>query len=135
MTISPARAVKGCHCLLIEDNKFDQKRIERILHRTLPSRLSTVETLADAYRALDRGLFDLVITDNALPDGLAVEFIRRLRNTDAHRDIPVIMMSDHPSEMIQTRALQAGVSAVVTKASFTPDQLIAIMHQPELTQA
>ena len=132
-----ATATRGnyCHCLLIEDNKFDQRRVERILHQTMPSRLSTVETLCDAYRALQQDGFDLVIANNTLPDGLGIDFVRRLRMTQAHRHVPVIMTTDQPSSMIKTRAYEAGATTVVTKARLSLEHVRDLMREPELTQA
>ncbi|MEM7243657.1 MAG: response regulator [Pseudomonadota bacterium] len=135
MPETPTGTRQRCHCLLVEDSKFDQYRVERILHRALPSRLSTVETLADAYRTINLDRFDLVITNNALPDGLGVDFVRALRKNPKHRDIPVIMMSDHPREMIKTRAVEAGVTTVVSKGTFTRAHLINVIEQTRLMQA
>ncbi|MEM6312116.1 MAG: response regulator [Pseudomonadota bacterium] len=132
---TPAGGQLGCHCLLVEDSKFDQYRIERVLHRTMPSRLSTAETLADAYRAIAADRFDLVICNNALPDGLGIDFVRTLRKHPSHRDIPVVMMSDRPSEMIKTRAIEAGVTTVVSKGRFTRDCLVQAVQGTHLMQA
>lgn len=126
---------RGCHCLLVEDSKFDQYRVERILHHTMPSRLSTIETLADAYPAIAADQFDLVICNNALPDGLGVDFVRTLRKNPVHYTVPVIMMTEGPSDMIRTRAIEAGVTTVVSKRVFARDHLIEAMQGTHLMRA
>lgn len=110
-------------CLLVEDSDFDQRRIKRILARAIPVDLEIAGTLREARDLLGHGHFDLILLDNALPDGLGVDHANELRSTGNHRDVPILLISDFPSPFIYDKAATARIAQVMGKDDFQPQHV------------
>lgn len=107
------------HCLMIEDNSFDQEKIKRVLARSsLAVEMETVTTLAQARQILARGGVDMILLDNNLPDGLGADFALELARNEETSAIPIVMVSDWPSPFMWDKAHMAGVLHVVNKTDF-----------------
>lgn len=107
-------------CLLVEDSDFDQRRISRILARGVPVDLDIVPTLAEARTVLERDRYDLILLDNALPDGLGVDFAAELRRNKRLIEVPILMISDWPTPFMYDKATNARVGMVMGKDEFHP---------------
>jgi len=107
-------------CLLVEDSDFDQRRIARILARGVPVHLDVAPTLRQARDKMEATHYDLILLDNALPDGLGVEFAAELREDKDLMDIPILMISDWPTPFIYDKAMNARVGMVMGKDEFQP---------------
>ena len=110
----------GISCLLIEDSNFDQRHIVRMLHAAGRVDLAIAATLEEARKELARSTFDLILMDNALPDGLGVDFALELRKIDRYRDLPILIASDFPSPFMFDKAMAARVRRVLTKSELRP---------------
>ena len=74
----------------------DEPQVAEILRKVLERdgfRAVTAGTLAEARRQLQNGPINLLTLDFALPDGNGVEFIRELRRSAPHRDLPILLIS------------------------------------------
>lgn len=58
---------------------------------------------------------DLVIVDYMMPEMDGIEFIRRLRATPGHEDIPTLMVTANDQVAIRHQALEAGANDFLTK--------------------
>ena len=116
-------------CLLIEDSAFDQQRVGRLVTGVAAFDLTAVSTLAEARAALSRQDFDLLLLDNALPDGLGVDFALGLRKRPKYRTIPIMIVSDFPSPFMYDKALMARVSQVVTKSDLRPRHVRKLLEK------
>ncbi|MBB2917122.1 PAS domain-containing hybrid sensor histidine kinase/response regulator [Cupriavidus alkaliphilus] len=117
---APPLPMAGCPrrnagILVIDDHAPNRLLLQRQLEH-LGHRVSTAHDGREALAALDRGSFDVIVCDCAMPvmDGLAFTRAVRARD-DAHRCIPIVgctasaMAGDHAA------ALAAGMNAVVVK--------------------
>ena len=107
-------------CLLVEDSVLDQHRVARMIKSVAPIDLTIAGTLAEAAVILDRQFFDFLLLDNALPDGLGVDFAIGLRQRARLRRVPIMIVSDFPSPFMYDKALLARVSPVLTKSELRP---------------
>lgn len=112
-------------CLIVEDSRFDQKLLQRVVERLgLDFEIHVVSTITGAREMLVDGPISLILLDNNLPDGKGANFALEL-NEDAYlRDIPIIIVSDWPSPFMWQKAQLAGVAAVVNKSEFSPETII-----------
>jgi PAS domain S-box-containing protein len=104
--------------LLVDDNPEDRALVVRALSQKLPRhQFSHVTDLGQLTMALERGPWDLVVTDYQLrwSDGLAVLLAVKTRWPDC----PVIMFTGTGSEQIAVQAMKAGLDDYVLK---TPNQ-------------
>lgn len=109
----------GQTCLVIEDSKFDQKRITRAMHLGCKN-ISLVfsNTLGEARAKIEKMSFAMILLDNNLPDGMGADFAVELSRHPKHRRTPVVMVSDWPSPFMWDKASKAGVHYVVRKDDF-----------------
>jgi two-component system chemotaxis response regulator CheY len=78
----------------------------------------------EALRLLPRGPYDLVITDINMPDINGLEIVQFIRNSEQHKDTPILLISTQSSEKDRQRGLSLGANGYVAKP-FTPEALRA----------
>ncbi len=98
--------------LIIEDEKL----IRWSLRHKFEARGYEVEEVkngAEALKALDGGVFDLIMVDYKLPDTTGLDILRTLRETDS--DVVVIMMTAFSSVEMAVDAIKLGAYDYITK--------------------
>jgi two-component system chemotaxis response regulator CheY len=96
----------------------DDPTTRRLLTHTLKRNGYEVTAAEDGHQALEvlalEGA-DLILTDRNMPqvDGLAL--LKALRASDAHRRVPVIMVTNSSDERDQPEAEAEGATAFLTK--------------------
>src|SRR5881397_1077459 len=101
--------------LLVDDNPDDRSLVIRKLNQEFPGcQVSQVTDLRQLTLALERGLWDLVVTDHQLrwSDGLRVLTSAKSRWPEC----PVIMFTGTGSEEIAVQAMKAGLDDYVLKS-------------------
>ena len=101
--------------LLIDDNPDDRALVAHALRAEFPRLVVEQVVAADGFEAaLERGQFDVVITDFALrwSDGLAVLAAIRARRPT----VPVIMFTGTGTQEIAVEAMKAGLTDYVVKS-------------------
>ena len=76
-----------------------------------------------ALKILPRGRYDLIITDINMPDINGLELVRFIRDSDAHKATPLIIISTDGREADRDRGMKLGANVYLTKP-FTPEQLL-----------
>ena len=62
-------------CLIIEDSKFDQLKMKRMISRSLSGmQVYVAATLREARQTLAKYPVSMILLDNRLPDGLGADF-------------------------------------------------------------
>jgi len=82
----------------------------------------------EALKRLPREHFDLVITDINMPDINGLELIRFVRDSPAHRDVPLVIISTDGSERDRERGLRLGANAYLVKP-FPPETLVEVARR------
>ena len=101
--------------LHVDDNPNDRELVARELHREMPD-LAIIE-ISDKKsldQALQRGDFDLVITDYELFWGDGLKVVNRLKKENP--DVPVVMFTGSGNEEVAVEAMKAGVRDYITKS-------------------
>ena len=118
--------------LLVEDSAAMRTYVRASLEDTpvLGDDFELVEASSgfDALRLLPRGAYDLVITDINMPDINGLELVRFVRQSERHREIPLLIISTQTSERDKDRALALGANSFLAKP-FTPEALRAVVTQ------
>jgi two-component system, chemotaxis family, chemotaxis protein CheY len=78
----------------------------------------------EALRLLPRGPYDLVITDINMPDINGLEIVQFIRNSEQHKETPILLISTQSSEKDRQRGMSLGANGYVAKP-FTPEALRA----------
>jgi len=102
------------HILHLEDNPTDAELVRALLEAEgIDCKVTCVRTREDYVAELERGGFDLLLTDFSLPrfDGLAaLELVRQ-----KHPDKPTIFLSGTMGEDVAVKCLQQGATDYVLK--------------------
>ncbi|NEV62893.1 sigma-54-dependent transcriptional regulator [Thiorhodococcus minor] len=98
---------------LVVDDETDILDLIKITLGRMDVQASTALTVADAKRQLQRGRFDLCLTDMNLPDGSGIDFLQHL--SERYPSIPVAMITAHGSTESAVAAMKAGAFDFVAK--------------------
>ena len=82
------------------------------------------EDCSTARRRIADARPDLLLVDWMLPDASGLELTRALRRDEAHRDIPIIMLTARAEERDKVQGLEGGADDYITKP-FSPKELVA----------
>jgi CheY-like chemotaxis protein len=122
MAVHPAKTQSPAVVLVVEDSHFEQRRLQRILRSggvDLP--VVVAGTIAKARAALEAHRVQYVLLDNALPDGVGVNFALEIAADPRLRSTPVALVTDWPTPFMLDKARMARVRAVMNKSEFRPD--------------
>jgi two-component system chemotaxis response regulator CheY len=111
-------------CLVVEDSPMMRQLIVFALHRLRELEVVEADDGVDAMRKLAGSKFDIVVTDINMPIMDGLKLVKRIRSDDAHKDIPIIIITTEGSQEDRSRALALGANAYITKPIQAP-QVIA----------
>lgn len=109
---------------LVDDHPVVRTGYRRLLEQARDIQVVEAADAAGAFAGFLAAAPDVLVTDLAMPGG-GIELIRRVRDHDATARILVFSM--HDSEAMVRRALDAGASGYLTKAS-EPGALVDAVH-------
>lgn len=84
--------------------------------------VTEAESGFEALRVLPRERFDLVIVDVNMPDINGLELVSFMRRSEAHKAVPLLIISTEASARDRERGLELGADAYLSKP-FGPDEL------------
>ena len=118
LTMKAADASESLRLVIVEDSEDDARLILRELRRggydVTARRVDTAQALASV---LDEGEWDLVISDYNLPQFIAPEALRLVR--ERTRYLPFIIVSGSIGEDVAVASLKAGAADFVVKGQLT----------------
>ena len=112
--------------LIADDHAIVRQGVMELLRTEFIS--PELHEASDGGEALDKikdGIWDIILLDISMPVKNGIETLKQLRSTGIKA--PVLMLSMQPEDQYAFRALKAGASGFVNKASAT-EELIAAVH-------
>ncbi|UCG78768.1 MAG: response regulator [Nitrospirota bacterium] len=102
--------------LIVEDSSTTRSLIRTVIE-DLGDEFDAfeAETGFEALKALPTETFDLIITDINMPDINGLELISFVKNNEAYKDIPMIIVTTERSEEDRDRGMSLGAEAYITK--------------------
>ena len=113
--------------LIVDDSASMRQMISSILQSAGHTVLAA-ENGKDAIEKLGDTRMDIVITDLNMPEMDGIEFIKKLRSTDAHKFIPIIMLTTEAQAEKKQEGKKAGASGWIVKP-FSPPQLLDVIKK------
>ncbi len=114
--ISWVAMTQQIRALVVDDSQARRRSLMYALQRMGPW-LHTDEAQdgAEGLKKLTLGRYDLVLTDINMPlmDGL--KLIRHIRQTDAYRTVPIVVITTESAHEDRERAMALGASAYLVK--------------------
>ncbi|HKL76798.1 MAG TPA: response regulator, partial [Gammaproteobacteria bacterium] len=115
--------LKGLRVLLVEDSPLARQMEKAVLENSGMA----VDTAVDGLDALDRMevMFpDIVISDVEMPRMDGYDLLRKLRDDDRYRGVPVFMVTSRDSEEDRKTAQQLGADGFLNKLDLQSGDLI-----------
>ncbi len=111
-------------CLVVEDSPMMRQLLVFALARIKRLRVTEAEDGVDGLRKLAQDKFDIIITDINMPIMDGLKLVKRIRSDEAHKDVPIIIITTEGSQEDRQRAMALGATAYITKPIQAP-QVIA----------
>lgn len=108
--------------LVVEDDEL----VRESLARTLADKGLTVYEATNGKEGLEKALaggVDLVVTDVIMPEVDGLTMLTKLREDSKGKDIPAIVLSNDEQTESLNKAMQAGVTVYLSKASLDADAI------------
>jgi len=105
--------------LIVDDEEKLGRFISMLLNR-VGYHTHACRSVAEARLLITRQAWDLIITDIVMPQENGFELVQWI--AQHHPDLPVIVMTAHSTDAVETQAVKLGVTAILHKP-FTIDGL------------
>ena len=101
--------------LVVDDSQAMRRSLVFALQRLTRLLCDEAADGAEGLKKLSHTRFDLVLTDINMPlmDGL--KLIHHIRQSDAHRSVPVVVITTEAAAADRSRAMALGASAYLVK--------------------
>ena len=109
----------------------DSPSVRKLVEFTLKSKGFQVASAEDGVAALEimaNEQFDAIVLDINMPRMNGLEFLEKVKSTDVHASIPVIMLTTEGQEEDQDKAMDLGATAYIVKP-FKPTLLLRIVDK------
>ena len=116
--------MKKARVLIVDDSSVMRKIVERSLRQAGLEIVQVLEASngAEALVVAQNSALDLILSDINMPVMDGLEFVRRLRNVENAKNVPVIMITTEAGESAVVQALSNGARGYIRKP-FTPEQI------------
>ena len=116
--------------LIVDDSSLTRKAIRRIIDMIDlgVEQILEAENGSEALKVLDTANIDLVLADLNMPEMTGIEMIYRMRDNEATKDIPVVLVTTESSTTRIEGLLANGAKAYLHKP-FTPEELKKVITQ------
>ena len=109
--------------LFVEDDEFIRELYKRQLD------IGGLFTYAfsngeDGLKAAQENQYDVILLDIMLPGMNGLDMLRNLKQNEATKNIPVIMLTNLGQDAVIKEGFMLGAIGYLIKASFTPDQIV-----------
>lgn len=111
-------------CLIVEDSPMMRQLLVFALSRVKHITVTEADDGVDGLKKLATGKFDIVLTDINMPIMDGLKLVKRIRSDEAHKDVPIIIITTEGSQEDRQRAMALGATAYITKPIQAP-QVIA----------
>ncbi|WP_442857272.1 response regulator [Burkholderia sp. PAMC 28687] len=119
-----ARSAQGTRRVLVVE---DDPTLRQSIHALLQS--TTVEiveagTIAEAMDEINRGTFDCIVMDLALPDGSGYDLLERVSTSQEHASPPVIVYTGRVLSPDEEQRLRRYSKSIIIKGAKSPERLV-----------
>lgn len=110
--------------ILVVDDSLTVREVERKLLEKEGYHVTVAVDGMDGWNAMQTADFDLLITDIDMPRMNGIELVRKVKDHNRLRSLPVMIVSYKDSEEDRLRGLDAGANYYLTKGSFHDETLL-----------
>lgn len=107
--------------LVVEDSPTMRQLIVFALRRIPSLRVTEADDGVDALKKLQGNKFDILITDINMPIMDGLKLVSLVRKDEAHKEIPIIIITTEGAQEDRQRAMSLGANAYITKPIQAPN--------------
>lgn len=109
--------------LLVEDEEYIRDLYKRQLEL---EGLSTdaFEKGQDGLSAVEKNHYDLILLDIMLPDINGLQILQKLKQSDATKSVPVILLTNLGQDAVIKQGFDLGAEGYLVKTAYTPNQIV-----------
>lgn len=115
--------VDGANILVIDDS-LNTREIEKSILESYGYTVTLAEDGIDGFEKAMAGKFDAVITDVEMPRLDGFSLTEKLRQEEAYKHTPIIIVTSRQKEEDKRRGISVGADAYIIKGSFERSNLI-----------
>jgi two-component system chemotaxis sensor kinase CheA len=115
--------------LVLADDSVTTRTLMKMILEGARYEVSAVRDGAEAWRLVQDGGADVVVTDIEMPHMDGIALTQAIRGSARLRDLPVVLISALESEDDKARGLRAGASAYLVKSAFDQRELLDVLEQ------
>lgn len=108
--------------LCVDDFATMRRILKNILKQLGFSNITEADDGTTALEELQKGQYDLIISDWNMPKMSGLDLLKTVRGMDEYKDIPFLMVTAEAQKQNVIEAVQAGVSNYVVKP-FTAESI------------
>ena len=123
-SVSDKKEVKRKKRILIVDDSFTVREMERKLLESKGYEVETAVDGVDGWNAVRAERYDMVVSDVDMPRMNGIKFVTQIKQHPELKSLPVIIVSYKDKEEDRLLGLEAGANYYLTKSSFEDDSLI-----------
>lgn len=121
---APAESQSAGYHILVVDDSLNTREIEKDVLEAHGYRVTLAEDGADGLQQARRQSFDAVLTDVEMPNMDGFSLTAALRQEDAYRHTPIIIITSREKEEDKRRGIQVGADAYIVKGDFEQSSLV-----------
>jgi chemotaxis protein histidine kinase CheA len=114
---------KAGRLALVIDDSLTARRAAAVIMRNAGYEVHTAMDGVEAVSMIEKIVPDIILVDMEMPRMNGLEFTAHVRNQEATRQVPVIMITSRSTDKHRQQATAAGVNAYLTKP-FNSDHLL-----------
>jgi len=122
-------APKAARRVLVADDSTPTRELERSILVASGFDVETAVDGADAWRKLQAGAFDLLVTDVEMPEMNGFELTEAVRRDPRFAALPIVIITSLDRESERRRGLAAGAQAYLVKNAFDQTALLETLER------
>jgi DNA-binding NtrC family response regulator len=111
--------------LIIDDNEYLRFTLSAVIEDYGYSAI-TAQNCREGIDCIMEGPPELIILDKKLPDCDGINLLKKIKELDEYRHIPVIMLTAYANETSEEQAIHLGAAAFLTKP-FDNDEIMTLI--------
>ena len=115
--------------VLVVDDTLTTRALEKNILEGEGYEVSVAVNGQEAWDIMSKQVFDLVVTDVEMPVMNGFDLTDKIKQSDNHSHIPVIIVTSLATEEDQRRGIEVGADAYIVKSHFETRELVEVARQ------
>ncbi|MEE8312094.1 MAG: response regulator [Candidatus Binatia bacterium] len=128
LEVTAELAGSGRHALVVEDDAATRELVARTLESSGWT-VAAAQNGREGLQRIDQRMPDFVLLDLMMPEMNGFEFMERLRELPAARELPVVVLTAKELDPEEREFLAARTEGVVQKGSAAADELLPLVRR------